>query len=69
MLFLNKRIQVNDNQILSEWNIYYQFSAAKAALGMQMSVSQSVCQSVSLSVSHAYLFKAKINPKDIIQVT
>ena len=32
------------------------FSAAKAALDMQMSVSQSVSQSVSLSVCNAYLF-------------
>ena len=33
-----------------------EFSAAKAALDMQMSVSQSVIQSVSLSVCNAYLF-------------
>ena len=32
------------------------FSAAKAALDMQMSVSLSFCHSVSHSVSHAYLF-------------
>ena len=32
------------------------FSAAKAALDMQMSVSQSVSLSVCLSVNNAYLF-------------
>ena len=41
------------------------FSAVKAALGMQMSVSLSVC----LSVRHAYVFKAKMDQTNIIHAT